>query len=255
MLLGSRPIELILGVDLAARTQSYHLLVYGPDGTYVGFQELLNATAFAGQFDANRRPYMRLRRRLGQSYAHAYFRNVAKGPDPANRMSYRVKFYETPPGSIAKAAVSSLTALLLIYIVAVIMSQSSTAPSSDFPALALAFPALVAAWIGFDGTSQRLFGGTLTSKVSSVFTVICSLGASALFMAQTSTLLQLKLSSFSILGVDQLYWLLILAIATTNAVWSTYAWLGFTTHYYLLARRDIGGPDSYGDVMPEATPA
>jgi hypothetical protein len=59
--LGTRPVSLKISLRNASKCVSYHLRVNGPEGLYLGKQELLP--------DALRLPYYRFRRRQGQAHA------------------------------------------------------------------------------------------------------------------------------------------------------------------------------------------
>lgn len=251
MLVGSRPIELLLNLDLAARCHSYHLFVQGPEGTYVGAQQIANQDDFLARLDRRKYPYLRLRRRLGQSYAHAYFRGVPKIADPAVSLGYRVRFYETPPGSIARSSIAAIGMLALAYIAARYVSVVNDVPGV-YPTLVLMLPAVFSAWVTFKGSSNRLLGGTLTARVSSGLTIFSSIWSVVLLTGQASHLWRVSSGSFSILGIDDIGWLILTGICLLNAIWSTYEWIGHTVHFYRLAMRDIGGPELNLRTIPQA---
>jgi hypothetical protein len=173
--------------------QSYHLRVNAPDGIYLGDQRLLDSdqTLKSVDQDAKIPPHYRFRRRLGQGHAHFYSRYFPKaalipGVNSFESPAVRLTYYEAPPGSLLRAAASGMASLMLIWTVGVIGSRVDGQIATDAPAVLLAFPAVVAAWLGFESPSRRLLEGTLLGRLSLFATVGLSLIASGLFLLHNS---------------------------------------------------------------------
>lgn len=168
LLLGARPIELTIPLINAWACQSYHLLVDSADGLFLAKQHLsvhMNDYFRGKKYVSGVPPYYRFRRRLGQTYAHFYARFLPEPrvnePIPAVTFSY----FETPPGSIFRAAVASAAGAALIWLVSFVLSHDGQQIGSDAPAILLAFPAVAAAWLGFESPSRRLLEATLPTPV------------------------------------------------------------------------------------------
>jgi hypothetical protein len=253
-LLGARPIYLSLSVSNAATADSYHLLVTGPDGLYVGWQNMADPGGLFTQPSVDQNlsePYARFQRRRGQRYLHLYTRSI---PDAmAEKLVLDVRFFEVPPGSMAAATLAAASSFALIYLVSLILpgtfnASSPSALGSDFPALVLAFPAVAGALVGVDRRPTSLVGGTLSSKASSFLTVILSLCASGLFMAQEAGDLRLR-AAFAVLGVKDVWWQILTVVGLFNTVYAFYTWLTQTARFYWLADRPDdrppGGPTEH----------
>lgn len=257
-LLGARPVQVRINVANAASTDSYHLFVMGPEGTYVGWQDMPDPGGIFRQPSVDEdlcEPYARLQRRKGQRYLHLYTRSIPESM--ADKLNVDIGFYEVPPGSMAGASLAAGASFVLIFIAALIMSRSSvTVPitlGSDFPALVLAFPAVAGALVGFETRTSSLVGGTLSSKASSFLTIILSLGASGLFMAQEAEsassatrhpikkitdLLDFHLFGIkNILGVETMWWQILTVVALFNLLYALYIWTARTASFYWLAYR------------------
>lgn len=240
MLLGTRPISLEIQLNNAALARSYHLNVFAPDGMHLGEQELINGNGrFSSRNEARKPsdPYKRFRKRLGQGYLHLYLRSIPA--DLADNLRVRMRFHETPPGSMAPTMMAALASFALIYIAGVVISAANKTFDSDFPALVLAFPALAAAFVGFDKGAGQLLGGTLASRASSLTTIIISLLASGLYMAQTADEMTRK-STFELMLIDSTWWQLLASLALLNFTVSSFVWVTRTYSYYWLASRDTG---------------
>jgi hypothetical protein len=222
--------------------QSYHMQVFGPEGTYLGSQEVPNLQQLRRVHNGG---YFRFRRRLGQAYAHAYLRSIPV--DLGELLRFRFKFFETPPGSIAKATLAAGASLMLMYVAAVMLAQDSGELPSDFPILILSIPAAISAWIGLDTSGAKLVDGTLSSRISSIFTVIQSILSSALYMAQVRNDVLFDESSIKILGVHNWGWLALLSVGMFNWLITAYYWVGRSVVFYRLANRDIQRNGSQGE--------
>lgn len=257
MLLGARPIHLRLSVANAATTASYHLLVFGPEGTYVGVQDMppMSGAVASGQQgylgEKVDQPYRRFQRRRGQRYLHVYMRFVRSAI--TDRMRLSVLFYEIPPGSMASATAAAGAAFLLTYVVAWITgaggppSIAGASFGTDFPAIVLSFPAIVGAFAGFESRSTGIGTGTLASRTSSLVTIICSLWATALFVAQSTTKIRYAPHE-SLLGVADRWWQVLVLINLANLLYIAYVWTCRTFFYYFLSHRPTVLSKSAGEL-------
>ncbi|MGK4595586.1 hypothetical protein [Amycolatopsis sp. w19] len=251
LLLGARPKHVSLDLSVAATAHSYHLLVMGPEGTYVGWQNLTDGTGLMESGSSREkltRPYSRLRRRLGQRYLHLYLRSVPS--KVARKLRLDIKFFEVPPGSMAGAALAAAANFALVLLISLIIPSAYTFNpaadnplGSDFPALVLAFPAIAGAFVGYDNRSAALVGGMLSAKLSSMITVALSLAASGLFMAQQARVLR-EPAEYGVFGIRDTWWQIVTIVALLNALYAAYTWLARTLAYYWLAQRP---DDQYRD--------
>jgi hypothetical protein len=223
ILLGARPVDISLALDHAWTSRSYHLLVDGGDGTYVGSQKSPDLSSLIDKGmqvrNGTLRPYYRFRRRSGQSYAHFYCRELAEPAVDSPVPGIRFRFYEVPPGSTLRALVAAFAAALLVWIIGFVMSRQPDL-DSDAPAYLLAFPAVAAAWLGFDPPARRLLEGTLASRASLLCTVLISLSASTLYLITKSRLPFFDGSNpgnLQVLGIGKLHWSLLALLALLNA--------------------------------------
>ncbi|MEV4711366.1 hypothetical protein [Micromonospora sp. NPDC049374] len=262
LLLGSRPVDFTVTLDNACTTQSYHLFIDAQDGVFVGVQESDDLVAYLNAHWRSKQqkaeedhvlepsppPYYRFRRRAGQRYAHFYARffpapmsGLAKGEKIPE---VRFRFYEVPPGSVFRAVITATAAALLIWLIGFVTSRKPD-PGTDVPAFLLVFPAVAAAWLGFDGQPRRLIEGTLAARISLVATVLCSIAACGLFMIFKAGLpyLQWELPvGLSILGITSTAWGLLCLTSLANASTVIYAYLARTWEFMHLSNR----PDSFG---------
>ncbi|MCR3748795.1 hypothetical protein [Lentzea californiensis] len=235
-LMGARPVSLGLSVSNASTAQSYHLFVMGPEGMYVGWQDMPDTD---GIFEVQSldeqltQPYGRFQRRRGQRYLHLYMRSIPERL--ANKLRLNVRFFEVPPGTMGAATLAASASFVLIYLAGLILPTASNF-STDFPAIVLAFPALAGALVGFESRTNSLLGGTVSSKSSAVLTIILSLGASGLFMAQRAEKLKAP-SSLVLLAVRDRWWQVLVLVALLNALYAGYVWLTRTASFYWLAHR------------------
>lgn len=220
--LGARPVDLTININNASTCKSYHLRLLCGDELYLGAQEAID-------FDENMKvqvagapttPYIRFRERLGQGYAHFYTRFF---PEPVAGTAPRIRFvfFEVPPGSMIRSAVTALAAFGLIWVVAAVNSRTPS-PDTDAPAFLLAFPAIAAAWLGFESPTRRLLEGTLRSRFCLMVTAVISLAATTLFLVHKSILSDAKSWpqlpwDWSFLWVSDLAWAFLLFAAFTNA--------------------------------------
>ncbi|MDZ5443420.1 hypothetical protein U2F26_11845 [Micromonospora sp. 4G57] len=284
LVFGSRPVDFAISLDSAWTTQSYHLVIDAQDGVFVGVQEstdlLEYLTAHWNRVKGIRKkrarngqvqqavargessteattppPYYRFRRRAGQRYAHFYTRFF---PEPieelprGNRVpEVRFRFYEVPPGSVFRAVITGCAAALLIWLIGFVASRKAD-PGTDVPAFLLVFPAVAAAWLGFDGQPRRLLEGTLAARISLVTTALCSIAASGLFMVYKANLLYFRWDNFfdmRILGIKSLAWSGLTLVAILNATSIGYIYLARSWEFMHLSSRPntFGGPKEIVD--------
>ncbi|NJP33359.1 hypothetical protein [Micromonospora thermarum] len=261
---GSRPVDFSVSLDNAWTTQSYHLVVDAEDKVFVGVQEApalipyftahwnrLAKSAAEGDSQPIARaarlttppPYYRFQRRAGQRYAHFYTRFF---PEPREDLKegtqvpeVRFRFYEVPPGSVFRAVITASAAALLIWLIGFVASRK-TDPGTDVPAFLLVFPAIAAAWLGFDGQPRRLLEGTLAARLSLVTTVLSSIAASGLYMINKAQLPHLAWDNFfgiQVLGIDSLAWSALTMVAIVNASCISYIYLARTWEFMHLSSR------------------
>ncbi|GAA3011701.1 hypothetical protein [Actinokineospora diospyrosa] len=251
LLLGARPIDLTFSIVMASTCQSYHLRVTGTDDLYLGDQNLVDSAAtLHGQAKHEYvPPHVRFRRRLGQPHAHVYTRffpepaEVVTGPRQRRfeRPSVRLKFFETPPGSLFRAVVSALACLALVWIVGVVSSRTPDA-DTDAPAFLLVFPAVVGAWLGFDAAGRRLLEGTLAARISLSCTVLISIVSTGLFLGHKGLddVISWHRLPVSVLWVNDWSWLVAVLLSGANAFVTAVIYLRRTAFYSYLATRAQG---------------
>jgi hypothetical protein len=168
----------------------------------------------------------------------------------------RLEFYETPPGSVFRAAIASGASLALIWLVGFVMSRTRDA-GTDAPAFLLVFPGIAASWLGLEVPSGRLFEGTLAARLSLVLTTVISVSASGLFVLNASGLslfygtLPTEMNvfghnvnaGFSVLGITKWSWAILVVIMLANTIFMTYRWLCISWRFkHLSDRPDPGQP-------------
>lgn len=263
VLLGARPVDISLALENAWTSRSYHLVVDGGDGIYVGMQAsprllpYLDSHLGAGKgsvpsvadLSFGRRggdisddppTYFRFRRRLGQSYAHFYCRYLPEPPAHSTAPRIRFRFYEVPPGSTFQAMVAAAASAVLVWIIGFVISRRPEL-DSDAPAYLLVFPAAAAAWLGFDRPNRRLIEGTLAGRLSLLITALISLIASAFYMIDKSGLLLLNThnpAKLRVLGIDKLSWsvLALISILSFSAIAFNYV-LGLAQFIHFSTRQ------------------
>jgi hypothetical protein len=249
ILLGARPVDLTVPLENAPTCESFHLYVDCPEGLYLRKQQLVGLDEYMNR--SNRQgntipPYYRLRRRLGQPYAHFYARFFPAPNEGEVLPEFRVSFWEVPPGSLFRAAVVSVSTALLVWLVGWVLARVRN-PATDVPAVLLAFPAVAAAWLGFDEKRRRLLEGTLVSRVSLMLSASSALMASALFMLNDAHLPALHDRipfpiDISFLGINEGSWGVLVFVSLINALSVGYLCLLRTSEYkHLTARPDPMG--------------
>lgn len=264
-LLGARPVELTVPLENASTCQSFHMTVVCPEGLYLRDQLVPHVNEYMrdNARQSNVPPYCRLRRRLGQPYAHFYSRffpepkrpkllqDASAKPDelqedPTSRAPHlKLTFYEVPPASMFRAALVSITTTTLIWLVGLVVShiRDGVLPT-DAPVILFAFPAIIAAWMGFDSPGRRLFEGTLGARLSLIYSALCAIAASGLFLIYNSRLGMLHGEfdvKFSILGIGQTSWCVLFAFSALNTFYACYSTILRTWEFTHLSTRSIAG--------------
>lgn len=255
LLLGARPVD--IGIDLhdATTCQSYHLIVDGVDGVYVGEQWSPDIVKYCNAHyrhnrDSRQRgkrvdppPYFRFMRRAGQRHAHFYtrfFPSPIPGLHDGDKVPVaRFRFYEVPPGSVARASVAAAASTILVWLIGLVISRNPD-PGTDAPAFLLAFPAIAAGWLGFESRSHRLLEGTLAARLSLLVTALVSISATALFMFFKSGLSYFSGTfpmSLHVLGIDSWAWGLLTLLGFLNTLCIGYAYMRRSLEFIHLSTR------------------
>lgn len=240
--LGARPVHLSVGLEQAATCDSYHLHVGATEDLYLGDQRLESCGKTLNDNQETVPHHVRLKPRLGQSYAHLYARHFPTTA-PGERPSLRLQFFERPPGSTLPAAASAFVTFVLVWAIALI-TKNNPDPTSDAPAWLLAFPALAAAWLGIEAPSGRLLEGTLAARVSLATTISTCVTAGILFMTHNVynvddgyTWWSLPFD-WSVFWITDISWLALWIVAIFNSTGIIYSYLTRTAYYeYLSSRR------------------
>ncbi|MBP2338004.1 hypothetical protein JOF41_004182 [Saccharothrix coeruleofusca] len=243
LVFGTRPVDLNLDISNAPTCESFHLHVHAPDDLFLtrqeatGFDEALKRRAEG----APTLPHCRFRRRLGQPHAHFYCRYMPAFTE-SERPAIRLSFFEVPPGSVLRAAITAAAALAILWLIGFVNSRFPD-PGTDAPAFLLAFPAVAAAWLGFDAPSRKLLEGTLSARLCLVVTAMLSLTGCGLFMLHKSfgqgrSWPQVP-DGNSLLGITDLGWAITVALALLNAARIGYQCLVRTWQYSHLLAKEV----------------
>jgi len=180
LFLGVRPAIVTCSLMESTRCRSYHLELFGPEGTYLARQRLVDAGGSNAREPVKDIKYNWLDR-YGQEYGHLYIRN--RHPGDLRRLQYSAHFYERSPGSIAPAALSAIAAAGLISLAAaikLIIRENSNVPA-DIVAILLTLPIVAGSWAGIEA-SGGIFGGALNAKLSRMATMALSVFAAAYYI-------------------------------------------------------------------------
>jgi hypothetical protein len=241
IMLSARPVSVTVSLDNAWTCQSYHVRVDGPEDLYLARQKFIATPEYlaAKAKGAPTGVHYRFRRRLGQSYAHFYGRFFPVPIEGSRRPKVQLDFLEVPPGSDFRAAVASAACFGLVWLVGYVVSHTSK-PETDLPAYLLVFPGIAASWLGFDAPEHGLFEGTLGARLSLMLTVATSVLASGLFVAYHSelgTFIRSIPKGISLIGVNQLWWGVLVTVSCLNTVYMSYRWLRHSWRFKHLAER------------------
>lgn len=208
----------------AARAQSYHLHVAGPDKTYLAWQSVLTEDGEPISKDGHLVAAVRRGQRHGHLYTRQGFGNA--------KAQYRAQFYERMPGSMAPAALSALSVAILVWLGLLASRQSppggALLPSFEYAALVLAFPAAISIWVGVDG-DRRLLAGVLAARVSTLCTVAIAVAAAILNIVTEG---QQMVGPWIALGVA----------ATVSALTAMYSWAARAWLQWWFTRREAHKP-------------
>jgi hypothetical protein len=233
-LLGVRTSSFEVPLGRAKLARSYHAEFMGPPGTYLARQD-------CDAISSSSTAYIRLRRRLGQRYAHLYVRN---GDDPLETSRLKMWFYERPPGSIGAATVAAAANLVILAMAATLDVNSPKSQRADVVAVLLAFPGIAATWISLDRPGS-LIGGTLAAKFSSLLTLALALAGASVFY---HTVHEFSIFSKWQLGEAHGDWAVILVLGIANVLGMIYAWVRRSImHGVILGRSANETPDDRVD--------
>ncbi|MCA2214232.1 hypothetical protein [Jidongwangia harbinensis] len=265
--LGVQPSQVGVGVDLALTTASYHLRLNAPESKYVFEQSLVcrhcrrlvreqwnGSDRTDGPTEECRhddesvpqqcfsdRHYFRLQRRRGQNFVHVYMRGFGRTTVPMEGLGLVVRFKEVPPGSRAQAAVTALVTTALIMVVGYLISQNRVSPESDYPAVALALPAVVASWFGLSAERNALVGGSLLARLSLIVTGTVSIISMMTYLMTAPTsggpVTPAHHPGWSLLGVTETPWVVLSILSLTNFLYIYYRFALKLVHYRDLLRR------------------
>lgn len=241
MLLGARPVFLAVNARNAGTCQSYHLLITAPPELYVGDFDIRPVVAAAeeNKKDEDRRtePYWRVRGRRGQHYFHLYTR--ALRVPKLNPLLVSVKFFEVPPGSLARAGAAAIATFIATAAVAFAVSRAGDLQDIDgqLAVFLLAAPGIAAAWLGFEARPGVLLDGTLASRVSTAFTFLLAIAGSVVLLLNRAEVYPLHQVRLFVGLTWDLSWTLIAACASVNMMITCYMWWQRTTHYQRIAIR------------------
>jgi hypothetical protein len=241
ILFSARPVSVTVSLDNAWTCQSYHVWVEAPDALYLAKQRFIATPEYlaAKAKGAPTKVHYRFRRRLGQSYAHFYGRFFPVPIEGSRRPKVQLDFFEVPPGSDFRAAIASAACSGLVWLVGYVLSRTHNL-ESDAPAFLLVFPGIAASWLGFDAPTHRLFEGTLAARLSLILTTVTSIAASGLFIAYRSNLPPFLHSlpfGISLVGVNQLWWAVLVAVSCLNSLYMACRWLRHSWRFKHLAER------------------
>jgi hypothetical protein len=209
--LGILPTRFQFLLENAERCGSYHLQIEGPKGTYLGRQAFIDVGT--GQpIDPPGHQYALLGRR-GQSMSHLYVRRGVG----FEQFQFMNLFYETPPGSLAAATLSSwaATALILMSLLKPASSQSTT----DMVAALFAVPAILAVWAGFEREPGGV-GERLVVKIIRFVSIVLSVAAAFLYVTGGVPVL-----------TPEFQWTVLSLGAAVNAVCASATWILRTNIY------------------------
>lgn len=209
-LIGIQSADVAFPLANAARTTSYHLQLKGPERMYMGQQYLEHPDGQAlSESEAQLIEHVMVPP-VGQRHAHLYIRNGG-GHGP---VSYRARFYERTPGSMAIAMLTSAAAFAVTLVIALNRISHPNGDSSGLLQILLAFPIAIAAVSGL-ASNNSIWGGVLASRVSTGVTIGGSLAGLAI-----STL------PYQYLPVDsKAAWIVIIGILAVNLVVSFASWV------------------------------
>lgn len=248
MFLGARPVFLTVNARNAGTCQSYHLRIVGPPELYVGDFNIdpIVTSARDGNQDKER-SYWRVQGRRGQHYFHLYTRALsAKKP---NQLVVSVKFFEAPPGSLARAGAAAIATFIATTMVALAVSGTPDLEhklDGQLAVFLLAAPGIAAAWLGFDAHPNLLLDGTLATRMSTVVTFFLAIFGSVVLLLNRAEVYPLHPVNLLTTMNWDLTWTLIVLGSFMNMTVTSYCWWQRSVYYQRIAIR--GTDDS--SMMP-----
>lgn len=269
--LGLRPSQVAIPVTLALTASSYHLRLNAPDSKYVFEQRLICChcrelvdSSWAGSHprpeldvpadrcshDSEENPsalwfddrhYFRLQRRRGQNFVHLYLRGFGSMRPQMDGLQIIARFKEVPPGSRLQSAVTALATTVLVVVVGYLVSNHRVSPGSDYPAVVLALPAVVASWFGIASERNALVGGSLLARVSLIVSGVLSIASIVTYLMTASTTpAAAPARDVSLLGVTDRAWIALSILSLVNFIYIYYRFVLKLVHYRDLMRRKHG---------------
>ncbi len=250
-MLGIRPAVITWSLAPAQRTRSYHLECMGPDGSYLARQRVYSDASEAEGEALLRNVNFKILPRHGQRFSHLYVHDLrplstVASSGGANSLHYVASFFERPPGSTATAAVSALTAAILVSAAANVRlwEHDGAGPGTDLIAILLAMPLVVSTWLGF-GSSTSVFLGALGARVALLLTMGCSLVATGLYLQGPQDLVEGRSwweqpMSAAWIAVAVVIWMTFLG---AGASWA----MRVAVYRYFIRRADVSALDSRED--------
>ncbi|MFI7601167.1 hypothetical protein [Actinoplanes sp. NPDC049681] len=266
--LGLRPSQVAIPVILALTASSYHLRLNAPDSKYVFEQRLmcrycrrLVDSSWTGKEPQpelpaphnecshgpeNRSPaspsdgrhYFRMQRRRGQNFVHLYLRGFGSMRPQMEGLQIIARFKEVPPGSRLQSAVTALATTVLVIVVGYLVSNHRVSPGSDYPAVVLALPAVVASWFGIASERNALVGGSLLARVSLIVSGILSIASIVTYLTTASAAPAVAPGPrVSLLGVTHTAWIALSILSLVNFMYIYYRFILKLVHYRDLMRR------------------
>lgn len=246
--LGARPVFLSVNARNASTCQSYHLRIAGPPELYVGDFNIdpIVASARDGNLGGEK-GYWRVQGRRGQHYFHLYTRAL-RAMKP-NQLVVSVKFFEAPPGSLARAGAAAIATFIATTMVALAVSEVSDLEhklDGQLAVFLLAAPGIAAAWLGFEAHPNVLLDGTLATRISTVVTFFLSIAGSVVLLLNRAEVYPLHPIGLLTIMKWDLTWTLVVLCAFVNMTVSGYCWWQRSVYYQRIAIR--GTDDS--SMMP-----
>jgi hypothetical protein len=256
LILGLRPYQAGVPVDLALLSKSYHLQVRGPASQYLAEQYLwcencnmLMARDWHGIAEselpsdggcshqasgAMQDRHYRLRRKLGQSYSHLYMRGYANSG--LRNIELLVRFGETPPGTLATATLIAVVTAVLIPVSGAIDAHDLGSPDSETPALILMLPVVAASWFGFLSDSESVFRSSFLARISLISSGVLSFVAATLYLLREVAPVEPGLS-WRFFGMGDVRWIALTLLAWAALLSVGVQYLQRMTYYNELLRR------------------
>lgn len=181
--------------------------------------------------------YWRVRGRRGQHYFHLYTR--ALRVPKRNPLLVSVKFFEVPPGSLARAGAAAIATFIATAAVAFAVYHGRDIGNIDgqLAVFLLAAPGIAAAWLGFEARPGVLLDGTLASRLSTAFTFLLAMTGSVVLLLNRAQVYPLHHVQLFVGLKWDLSWTFIATGAFVNMMITCYLWWQRTTHYQRIATR------------------